>query len=354
MGALDELRQAFQEVLDTRAPAPRFDRGLLGHPDGTLWVAGDSDNRAWFRKNGQAGQLVKVICWRVRPVYGMPVVCGFAPEQPGMYQVLSWDREALELNWAGMSSVPRHAEMHIWEATLGGDDPVMVWTRAFMPFRVSPQVVLDFTVQIQGPEMYLWLATWNQWPGDISLNLAGDYPGAGLHCYSLVYIDGLTNVAMSVPGGSVAIAMPIPLASYPTPPMGSIPLALVHLVGAAVAGNEIDESDILDSRIIVSSGPGSVVPGLHHLIDTTVHDDTDAYGAPAQGDVIRFDTDWERLARGTAHQLFKMDAAGNLPIWASFDWDDLAAAAGVDMAHDHTTALEGNATKAEVLAWIGW
>ena len=205
MGALDELRQAFQEIMDTRAPAPKFDRGLLGHPDGTLWVAGDSDNRAWFRKNGQAGQLVKVLCWRVRPVYGMPVVCGFAPEQPGMYQVLSWDREPHELNWAGKSSVPRHAEMHIWEATLGGDDPVMVWTRALMPFRVSPQVVPDMTVQIQGPEVYLWQNGWKEWVGDAVFAIpGGSIPGAGLHRYSLISIDGATSLAQITDGGRTA------------------------------------------------------------------------------------------------------------------------------------------------------
>jgi hypothetical protein len=174
--------------------------------------------------------------------------------------------------------------MHIWEDALGGDDPVMIWTRAMMPFRVSPQVVADFTVQIQGPETYLWLATWKQWPGDVSLDLSGDYPGAGLHRYCLVSVDGATNLAQISCGVAVATAVPIPFANYPTPPWGSIPLALVHLGGAAVAGNEIVEASIVDSRIIVASAAGSILPAVH----------------------------------------------------------------------DHTTVAQGDASKAEVLAWIGW
>lgn len=341
MGSQDELRTIFKEILDEREPVRPLTHGLLGDGRGNLWVLNDADNRVWFRKNGQASQLTKVHCWNARAVYDAPVICGYTTEQPTFYQVLSWDREQLEGGWTGMSGVARHGETHIWSDTLGGDDPVMIWTRALMPFRVSPQAAPDLTVQIQGPEVYLWLAGWQEWLGDALVDLTASVPGAGLglHRYTLIYIDGATSTAMTLDGAAVAAAVPLPPGSWPAPPSGSIPVGLVHLASDQTT---ITEADIVDGRVIVGSAGGSITPAAHHLIDTTVHDDTDAYGVPVQGDVIRFDTDWERLAKGTAHQLFKMNAGPTLPIWASFDWDEIAAAAAADMVHDHSIAAEGS------------
>ena len=72
-----------------------------------------------------------------------------------------------------------------------------------------------------------------------------------------------------------------------------------------------------------------------------------------QGNIIRGGAaDWETYPADTDHFILVGD--GTDVVSAPFDWDDMAAGAGADMAHDHTTALEGDATKAEVLVWIGW
>lgn len=315
MGALDELRRVLIDAFTTRAEALRYDRGLLGDGLGNLWVAGDPEQRVWFRKNGQIAALTKVYCTKSRAVYRMPVVCGTLPEQPNLYQVLGWDREALEFVWGGAADVARHAAMHIWEADYGGDDPVMVWTRAMMPFRCSPQPVPDLTVQIQGPEMYLWATSWMEWAGDDVVDLTAEVPGVGLHRYCLVYIDGATSTAQLLSGGAIADIIPLTPASYPVPPTGSIPVGLIYLYGGQT---EIGEGDIVDARVIVSTGPGGVSPGAHHLIDNTVHDDTDTYGAPVQGDMVRFNAVWERLAIGNAYELCVVNAAGTLHEWTAY------------------------------------
>jgi hypothetical protein len=67
-------------------------------------------------------------------------------------------------------------------------------------------------------------------------------------------------------------------------------------------------------------------------------------GAPvARGDMIRADAvpAWIRFAKGLAHQMLKMDAAGNDPGWEAFDWDEMAGVAGADMVHAHSAAAEG-------------
>lgn len=335
MGLRDEIRRLFQEILETRQSAREFDRGLLGQGDTpqTLWVAGDAEQRVWFRKNGQASQATKVYCVRVRPVYGMPVVCGVAPEQPGLYQVLSWDREALEFNWGGMSEVARHAEMHIWEAAGGGDDPVMIWTRALMPFRLSPQAAPDLTVRIEGPELYLWDTGWQEWSGG-NVNLAAHVPGANLHRYCLVSIDGATSAAQTACSTPVSTAIPISPGGYPQPPSGSIPVGLVHLTGGQTT---ITEADIVDGRVVVSSAGGSIKPGLHHLIDSTAHDDTAAYGAaPNRGDLMAATAAkvWDELAVGAANTFLKSN--GSDPAWVTF-------------VHDHSSAAEGDQNLRQIL-----
>lgn len=82
--------------------------------------------------------------------------------------------------------------------------------------------------------------------------------------------------------------------------------------------------------------------GATHNILSATHADSSA-AAAVEGDVIVANATpaWVRKARGTTHQLFKMDATGTAPEWDSFDWDDMAASAGADMAHTHASAGEG-------------
>lgn len=82
--------------------------------------------------------------------------------------------------------------------------------------------------------------------------------------------------------------------------------------------------------------------GAHTVLDGTVHTDTVA-DAVTQGSLVYGNSDpaWDELVVGTQYQLLTVNAAGTEPEWASFDWDNIATAAGADMVHDHSTNAEG-------------
>jgi len=58
------------------------------------------------------------------------------------------------------------------------------------------------------------------------------------------------------------------------------------------------------------------------------------------------------LPLGTAHQIAKVNAGATDPIWASFDWDEISAAVGADMVHDHSAASEGGALPATQIGQV--
>ena len=82
--------------------------------------------------------------------------------------------------------------------------------------------------------------------------------------------------------------------------------------------------------------------GIIHAVLSATHSDA-VPAAPIQGDLIVANATpaWQCHPRGLIHQIMKMNVAATDPIWAAFDWDDIAAAAGADMAHDHSVAGEG-------------
>lgn len=97
-----------------------------------------------------------------------------------------------------------------------------------------------------------------------------------------------------------------------------------------------------DIRQLSSPMGGSVTPLPHDILSASHGDSTPA--AVVRGDLMTGQgvaPVWTALPAGLAHELFKMDGAGNESLWAAFDWGDISAAAGVDMVHDHSVALEG-------------
>lgn len=132
------------------------------------------------------------------------------------------------------------------------------------------------------------------------------------------------------------------------------------LVGDGTDVNSVDahgDADILaDGEILVQRIQGRTVADVApNNADVLTWDAGQARWEPAvggggglaapvaRGDMIRADAvpAWVRFAKGLAHQMLKMDAAGNDPGWEAFDWDEMAAVAGSDMVHAHSAAAEG-------------
>lgn len=101
-------------------------------------------------------------------------------------------------------------------------------------------------------------------------------------------------------------------------------------------GNAVLMSDGLDAYW------GMLAPwNFPHELLSATHTDTVA-SVVTRGDlVVGTAGGWDDLGIGGAHQLLKVNAGGTDPAWASFDWDDVSAAAAADMVHDHSAAAEG-------------
>lgn len=71
--------------------------------------------------------------------------------------------------------------------------------------------------------------------------------------------------------------------------------------------------------------------------------DTGLFDPTARGDLLVANATpaWVVLAIGAAHQILKVNAGATDPVWASFDWDEIAAAAAADMVHSHLSNAEG-------------
>lgn len=90
-----------------------------------------------------------------------------------------------------------------------------------------------------------------------------------------------------------------------------------------------------------SGATGSVVGVTHDLLSAT-HPDTDPQ-VVTRGSLVVGDAtpEWTELVAGIGHAILKMNAGGADPVWAAFDWDDIAAAVAADMVHAHSAAGEG-------------
>jgi hypothetical protein len=92
--------------------------------------------------------------------------------------------------------------------------------------------------------------------------------------------------------------------------------------------------------------------GANHNILSATHTDTPGAAAVVRGDLLYGNATpkWDRFAIGAAHQILKMVAGATDFIWAAFNWDDIAAAVGADVTHDHSSAAEGGTIAAAALA----
>lgn len=108
----------------------------------------------------------------------------------------------------------------------------------------------------------------------------------------------------------------------------------------ATTSGSIDATNVRDA-IEETYAEGGGAGGAHTLLSGT-HSDTDP-AAVQRGDLLTGGSvsKWERLAKGTAHQIPKMNSGGTDIDWVSFDWDNMSAGSLAGMVHDHSSAAEG-------------
>jgi len=329
---VQRTRRRFQEELGTREEVQQRFRATIGDGTGNIEVPGKR-NFVYVRREGRS-RIEECHNTRVPRRNGLPVIVGHDPVNPDTLQIL-------EPDWGGMASpdnysyVPYHHESHEFQNADGGDDITWIQSQQYVPLLAYPTDPLTMTVNVYGG-WYCWGTDWHYFEATVSADLTGSIPGiVGNARYTLISIDGATETLQYTDGAEFPVVLPPADIEdmIPTAPGGSVPIVAVYLPNGIIS---IDWANLYDIRMMVATA-GMIVP--HALLSHT--DGVPA--APVQGDLVVGTAApfWARFARGTAHQLLKMNVAATDPVWASFDWDEVAAAAGADMVHDHSSAAEG-------------
>ncbi len=350
MGKKEEAIKAVIEGLNHFQPIYKRHRGILGDGSGTVSVPG-RPGFVYIRPRPSADVSGNIEALMVRPgippIEGYPVIFG-KDYDSRYYQVLSIDY-GQHMEWLTNQYIKMHHEQHEMP---DGFDIVWVQKQQIIPMLARPMDPATMTIYVES-DYFTWASTWKFFVGATSEDLTARVPvDFGKARFVLVSIDGATNTLIYENGTVFNEAFPpSQTVSIPAPSTGSIPIVAVYLTTGITA---IDWANLYDVRLFMQGMGGSVTPGVHNLLDSAVHGDTQTH-TPAQGDVIVANAAnvWTKLSAGSPHELFKLGAAG-FPEWDPFDWDDLATPAAADMVHDHTVALEGDTTKAELLTWIGW
>ena len=252
-----EAKQALDKLMKTRETYRSVWTALMGDGAGTV-TDPDNPDYVMVRVHGLQSSVARVFNKAVptnRP--DLPVLIGTTRTHPNRVQVLCVDWEALP-NWNGNSLLPLHGADH---ELPGGVDPVYIQKRAIVPLRAAPQATPDMTLCV-APDFYPWDDGFNYFEGGNSEDLAGRLPGAGLHRFVTIYVDGATNALGYVNGETMPTLLPLGVERIPEPPEGSVPICAVRLYYGMTM---ITEAEIYDLRIINAPMGGSLAPAAHGL-----------------------------------------------------------------------------------------
>lgn len=300
-----ELRARFQVVQEKRVlrrpPIP----AQLGKTDGTVDVAG-KPHKVWVRPV-DSSVAVQVFNFTTQTRADMTVWIGYTALMPSLLQVLG---QSEVYAYAGQASPPQvgaHHLSHEWNAAGDGSDVVWVQKPQIMPMLCYVASGDTLTVTVE-PDIYPWDDGFQYFERDTQDMTASIPANAGEARYSLVSIDGATN-ALQVTDGDVFAAYLPPLEHMDkilSPPVGSVPVGAIYLPNGVTQLTQL--GNIWDIRMFNQPVGGSVLPGVHGWLNSTVHTGT-ATGTPVRGDVVvANDTPaFARVAVGSANEVLTND-----------------------------------------------
>jgi len=289
--------------------------GIVGLADGTIAVP-RTENHIWVRIEGARYSIYNN---RVAHLAGVPVLVGYEDYNPDFLQVLAYDYHAAPTALFP-PEVPPHAWTHLF---YGGQDPVFIYLRAFLP--LCPGITGDFEVTVW-PGMYPTEEDGWIWIESTPVDLSSYIPGVIGFRYVLIYLDadGVVLVAQS------SIEPEVGLEDIPGLPENCFAICAVRLYKyQSYISDTATDSDLIDLRF-----PQSVSGGHTHIypeINLALGELTDVeLTLLADQDVIRY------------------DVATNL--WKNTDIAEVIAESTVGADHIHGTfETYGDGTKRDFI-----
>jgi hypothetical protein len=236
-------RHIVRQHLQRKQDRPERLPAVLGDGQGGLFVSGTPNTVYVQVAGGVTGQA-----WnsRVPASYGLPVWVGYDPLEPDRWQVLSLRAGAAEaagFDLGGTGYAP--ASRYRWNYPGGGQDPLFVEGRQFLPLRLGPHTGLSVYVY----PWVVWTGTaWAYVPGT-AVDLTASVPATeGQARLVLVTIDD-SGAVVTTAGTAVALA-DLGLDDLPSVPAGTrYVVGAVRLYTGQTAVQEgRSNTDILDLR----------------------------------------------------------------------------------------------------------
>jgi hypothetical protein len=240
---MNKNRRLVKERFGVKQDVVRPVLGVLGDGAGVVVVPGRT-NYVYVRIGDTVTEVFNI---RVAPNHGQRVMCGYDPLDPSIFQVLSLQGATVEssgLPLGGSGYAP--ASRYRWMADGGGEDPLFVELRQFMPVRMGPGS--GVTVDIYPGFVHLTSGSWVQVEAT-SFDLSTEVPTtADKAVLVLVYIDGDGDPAFLT--GSEVDYADLVLSDLPEPPAAAeYVLGAVRLVTGQTGIREgRSNTDIVDLR----------------------------------------------------------------------------------------------------------
>jgi hypothetical protein len=198
--------------------------------------------------------VVEVYNKRIQPKDGVPVLCGYDPLEPFLFQVLSLWTTALNSPEAISPPymMPKHGWRHQWGI---GDDVVFVEKRQYMPARVGASAAGGLQVDIYQDIIYInggWTVLTSQ-----TVDMASYQPSTSGKSKIVLLSYSITGTITKTASAELTFNSEL-ITDVPAIPSGEIALAAVRLyTGQTSIRDGYVNRDIMDCRTWISPTPKS-------------------------------------------------------------------------------------------------
>lgn len=259
-----------QTALKRKLDVPQTDTGIVGDGAGRVDVEG-KPGYVWVRIHGRPSE---VLC-SVPVKNDLPVICGRDVNQPGSaYQVL----RARYLSYSEEEIIPAiiTSNRFRWFFPGGGQDPLYVELRQFMPLRPTTNPGQMLVTIERG---WFWSGTNFVYSEQDNVDLTSLNTWTPPNNMAWVLITLSTTGVVIATKGTAVPALDLPTTPFPAPPAGTaVVLAAVRMYEGMTAVNETrTNTDLIDLRFSGwGLGGGGGGGALNDLTDVTITGPTDS------------------------------------------------------------------------------
>jgi hypothetical protein len=215
--------------------------GFMGDGNGNV----DATRQPYIYVRQPDNTVIEVYNKRIQPQDGLPILCGYDPLEPFLFQVLSvWTTSLYNPETVSPSNVlAKHGYRHQWGI---GDDVVFVDKRQYLPARVGASSAGGLSIDIYSDVIYInggWTVLAPQ-----TIDLTSYQPSTAGKSKIVLLTYSIAGAITKTPSAELTYNSEL-ITNVPAIPTGEIGLAAVRLyTGQTVIRDGYINRDIMDCR----------------------------------------------------------------------------------------------------------